>query len=87
VLVGEMSVVGPRPVTPQELNLYGENAPLYLACTPGITGLWQVSGRNDVSYANRVALDVRYILTWTPMQDLKIMLLTLPAMLSRRGAY
>ncbi len=87
VLADEMSIVGPRPVTPQELNLYGENTPLYLACTPGITGLWQVSGRNDVSYANRVALDVRYVLTWTPMQDLKIMLLTLPAMLSRRGAY
>ena len=87
VLVGEMSVVGPRPVTPQELSLYGENAQIYLACTPGITGLWQVSGRSDVSYANRVALDVRYALTWSPLQDLKIMLLTLPAMLSRRGAY
>jgi lipopolysaccharide/colanic/teichoic acid biosynthesis glycosyltransferase len=87
VLTGEMSIVGPRPVTRQELSLYGENAQLYLACTPGITGLWQVSGRNDVSYANRVALDVRYVLTWTPMQDVKIMFLTLPAMLSRRGAY
>ena len=87
VLAGEMSVVGPRPVTRQELNLYGDNDQLYLACTPGITGLWQVSGRNDVSYANRVALDVRYVLTWTPMQDVKIMFRTLPAMLSRRGAY
>jgi lipopolysaccharide/colanic/teichoic acid biosynthesis glycosyltransferase len=46
-----------------------------------------VSGRNDVSYANRVALDVRYVLTWTPLQDVKIMFRTLPAMLSRRGAY
>jgi len=87
VLVGEMSIVGPRPVTRQELNLYGDNAQLYLACMPGITGLWQVSGRNDVSYANRVALDVSYVLTWTPMQDVKIMFRTLPAMLSRRGAY
>jgi lipopolysaccharide/colanic/teichoic acid biosynthesis glycosyltransferase len=87
VLAGEMSIVGPRPVTRQELNLYGDNAQLYLVCTPGITGLWQVSGRNDVSYANRVALDVRYALTWSPMQDLKIMLRTLPAMLSQRGAY
>jgi lipopolysaccharide/colanic/teichoic acid biosynthesis glycosyltransferase len=87
VLAGEMSIVGPRPVTRQELNLYGDNAQLYLACTPGITGLWQVSGRNDVSYANRVALDVRYVLTWTPLQDVKIMFRTLPAMLSRRGAY
>jgi undecaprenyl-phosphate galactose phosphotransferase len=87
VLAGEMSIVGPRPVTRDELNFYGDNAQLYLACTPGITGLWQVSGRNDVSYANRVALDVRYVLTWTPMQDVKIMFLTLPAMLSRRGAY
>jgi undecaprenyl-phosphate galactose phosphotransferase/UDP-galactose-lipid carrier transferase len=87
VLAGEMSIVGPRPVTRQELNLYGDNAQLYLACTPGITGLWQVSGRNDVSYANRVALDVRYVLTWTPLQDIKIMFRTLPAMLSRRGAY
>lgn len=87
VLAGEMSVVGPRPVTRQELNLYGDNAQLYLACTPGITGLWQVSGRNDVSYASRVALDVRYVLTWTPWQDIKIMFKTLPAILSRRGAY
>ncbi len=75
VLRGEMSVVGPRPVTRAELNFYGDNAELYLACTPGITGLWQVSGRNDVSYAHRVSMDVRYALTWSPMQDVKIMLL------------
>ncbi|HTO39825.1 MAG TPA: sugar transferase [Rhizomicrobium sp.] len=87
VLVGEMSIVGPRPVTRQELSLYGENVELYLACTPGITGLWQVSGRNDVSYANRVALDIRYALTWSPLQDLKIMLKTLPVMITRKGAY
>jgi len=87
VLVGEMSIVGPRPVTREELNLYGDNTQLYLACTPGITGLWQVSGRNDVSYANRVALDIRYALTWSPMQDIKIMLKTLPVMITRKGAY
>lgn len=87
VLVGEMSIVGPRPVTRQELSLYGEHAELYLSCTPGITGLWQVSGRNDVSYADRVALDIRYALTWSPLQDLKIMFKTLPVMITRKGAY
>lgn len=87
VLRGEMSIVGPRPVTREELSLYGDNAGLYLACAPGITGLWQVSGRNDVSYARRVAMDVRYVLTWSPGLDIKIMLRTLPVMIQRKGAY
>ncbi len=87
VLRGEMSIVGPRPVTREELSLYGDNAGLYLACAPGITGLWQVSGRNDVSYARRVAMDVRYVLTWSPWLDIKIMLRTLPVMIQRKGAY
>ena len=86
-LVGEMSVVGPRPVTPQELSLYGENAQIYLACTPGITGLWQVSGRNNLPYRRRVALDRLYARSKCLSVDLKILLLTVPAVLSRNGSY
>jgi lipopolysaccharide/colanic/teichoic acid biosynthesis glycosyltransferase len=61
VLIGEMSFVGPRPVTADELDKYGISRTAYCAMRPGITGLWQVSGRNDVSYAERVALDVDYL--------------------------
>lgn len=61
VLIGEMSFVGPRPVTADELDKYGISRAAYCAMRPGITGLWQVSGRNDVSYAERVALDVDYL--------------------------
>ncbi len=82
-----MSLVGPRPHLESELAQMPSEASRRSLVTPGLTGLWQVSGRNDVSYANRVALDVRYVLTWTPLQDVKIMFRTLPAMLSRRGAY
>ena len=60
VLCGEMSFVGPRPVVPEELGRYGLSAGLYKRLRPGITGLWQVSGRNDVAYDQRVALDVKY---------------------------
>jgi lipopolysaccharide/colanic/teichoic acid biosynthesis glycosyltransferase len=87
VLRGDMSLVGPRPVVPDELPRYGTAVTIYLACVPGVTGLWQVSGRSDVSYAARVALDVQYVERWSPLLDLKILLLTAPAALGRRGAY
>jgi Undecaprenyl-phosphate galactose phosphotransferase WbaP len=87
VIGGQMSLVGPRPVTESELARYGEETGGYLSVRPGITGLWQVSGRNDVSYAQRVGLDAWYVKNWSPWHDFAILLKTVPAILSRRGAY
>jgi lipopolysaccharide/colanic/teichoic acid biosynthesis glycosyltransferase len=72
VLIGEMSFVGPRPVTADELGKYGISRSAYCAMRPGITGLWQVSGRNEVSYAERVALDVDYLRRMSLALDLSI---------------
>lgn len=88
VLRGEMSLVGPRPVQAAELAAYyGPAAQHYLAVRPGITGPWQVSGRNDTSYAQRVALDVNYVMHPSLMNDIRILLRTPGAVLARRGAY
>lgn len=88
VLRGEMSLVGPRPVVAAELAAhYGAAAEHYLAVRPGITGLWQVSGRSDTSYAQRVALDVRYASNPSLLEDVRILLRTPAAVLLRRGAY
>ena len=87
VLRGDMSFVGPRPVTLGELAHYGEETDRYTSVRPGITGLWQVSGRSDLSYAQRVSLDTWYVLNWSPWHDLAIILKTIPAVLSRKGAY
>lgn len=76
VLTGEMSFVGPRPVTADELDKYGISRAAYCAMRPGITGLWQVSGRNDVSYAERVALDVEYLRRMSFPTDASIILRT-----------
>lgn len=87
VLRGEMSLVGPRPVQQAELErFYGAAAAYYMAVRPGITGLWQVSGRSETSYAQRVALDVAYVATGTFWQDVRILLRTPVAVLSRKGA-
>ena len=86
VLVGDMSLVGPRPVTAQEGQLYGAHFSTYKAVRPGVTGLWQVSGRSDISYADRVALDVAYVRSVSFVQDLRILLLTVYAVLARKGA-
>jgi exopolysaccharide production protein ExoY len=86
VLVGEMSLVGPRPVTVEELRHYGKAAPLYMSARPGITGLWQVSGRNDVGYAQRVALDEQYLQRGGALLDLLILYRTIGVVFSRRGA-
>lgn len=87
VLRGEMSLVGPRPVIQSELDqFYGAAAAHYISVRPGITGLWQVSGRSDTSYAQRVALDVAYVASPSLWQDIRILLRTPIAVLSRRGA-
>ncbi|OIQ32249.1 MAG: exopolysaccharide biosynthesis protein [Alphaproteobacteria bacterium MedPE-SWcel] len=76
VLKGEMSFVGPRPVVTKELEKYRDSLPSYLAQKPGITGLWQVSGRNDISYNERVALDVAYLSMCSLRADLGIIVRT-----------
>lgn len=86
VLKGEMSIVGPRPITQDELDHYGPIANAYKSVRPGITGLWQISGRSDVSYATRVILDERYVRNWSLALDLRILLCTPAVVLSRRGA-
>jgi len=87
ILRGEMSFVGPRPVVDDELALYGTAASFYLQSRPGLTGLWQVSGRNDVSYGTRVAFDRHYVENWSFVFDLKILVWTVPAVFSSRGSY
>jgi Undecaprenyl-phosphate galactose phosphotransferase WbaP len=86
VLVGEMSLVGPRPVTEGELKHYGAAASVYLAVRPGLTGPWQVSGRNDVSYATRVAMDEAYVRNFSLWNDIVILLRTPGVVLSKKGA-
>jgi lipopolysaccharide/colanic/teichoic acid biosynthesis glycosyltransferase len=88
VLKGEMSLVGPRPVQASELaTYYGAAAEHYQLVRPGITGPWQISGRSETSYDRRVALDVAYATQPSLLEDLRILLLTPAAVLSRRGAY
>jgi len=87
VIKGEMSVVGPRPIVQDEIKKYGKCYSLYTKVKPGITGLWQVSGRNDVSYEERVALDAYYVRTWSVWLDLYILARTVPVALFGEGAY
>ena len=85
VLAGEMSLVGPRPVTAEELPRYGRDAAAYRAVRPGITGPWQIGGRNGVSYADRVRLDVAYVRDTRFLRDLWIVLRTAGAVMGRTG--
>jgi lipopolysaccharide/colanic/teichoic acid biosynthesis glycosyltransferase len=87
VLRGDMSLVGPRPVVPDELRRYGRKVPIFLSARPGITGLWQISGRNDTDYRRRVALDVCYVRSRSTILDLYILLRTLRVVFATRGAY
>ena len=87
VLIGDMSLVGPRPIVPAEQVRYGRFYSHYCAVTPGITGLWQVSGRNDVSYRRRVACDVLYARSISVPLYFYIMARTVPAVLLARGSY
>lgn len=87
VLLGQMSVVGPRPVTKEELPRYGKAVDEYLRARPGITGLWQVSGRNNLSFDQRVKIDQSYVREWSFVKDFRIILRTVEVLLVRRGAY
>ncbi len=86
VLRLDMSLVGPRPIVADEVPRYGDNIAQYFAGRPGLTGLWQVSGRSDTSYAQRVALDTQYVSTWSIWRDFAILARTIPAVIRRRGA-
>lgn len=87
ILIGEMSFVGPRPVVQEELERYGELKDLLMSVPPGLTGLWQVSGRSDLTYDERVRLDLYYVENWSLSLDSQIIVRTLPAVLFSRGAY
>lgn len=86
VLMGEMSIVGPRPIVETEAARYGQHFALYCLVRPGITGLWQISGRSDVRYFERVLMDVRYVSSRTMLRDLRIIVLTVPSVLAARGS-
>lgn len=87
VLKGEMSLVGPRPIIQEELERYGEYVGDYLMVKPGITGMWQVSGRSDIDYTERVLLDSWYVRNWSIWIDLVMLFKTVAVVLFRKGAY
>lgn len=87
VLKGEMSLVGPRPIVAEELSRYDEDVDYYFMAKPGMTGLWQVSGRNDVDYQKRVYLDAWYVKNWSLWNDLVILCKTIGVVIKRSGAY
>jgi len=87
VLIGEMTLVGPRPAVVAEVQRYTAREQRRLAVTPGLTCIWQVSGRADLDFQQQVGLDVRYIRERSLWLDFKLMLLTVPAVLSGKGAY
>lgn len=86
IFKGQMSVVGPRPIVEGEIEKYGEFFSYYSSVRPGLTGLWQVSGRSETTYETRVALDVAYVKARSFFMDIKIILMTFPAVLRRAGA-
>jgi lipopolysaccharide/colanic/teichoic acid biosynthesis glycosyltransferase len=87
VVRGQMSLVGPRMIAPEEMPKFGPALARRLAVKPGITGLWQVSGRQELNYEDRVRLDLHYIDNWSLWLDLAILARTIPAVLTMRGAY
>ena len=86
VFAGDMALVGPRPIVEKEVEYYGDAYPVFSSVKPGITGLWQASGRSDTDYARRVALDVHYVLNWSPWMDIWILFRTVYAVVFMRGA-
>ena len=87
VLRGDMSLVGPRPIVSEEAGMYGEELQAYLRSRPGLTGAWQISGRNDQSYARRVSMDRQYVEHWSFWGDVVIIIKTVPVLLTARGSY
>jgi undecaprenyl-phosphate galactose phosphotransferase len=87
VLLRQMSLVGPRPIVESEVRFYGDDIAHYYNTRPGVTGLWQVSGRSNTSYTRRVQLDVWYVNNWTVWLDIAVLLKTFPAVLGRTGAH
>jgi lipopolysaccharide/colanic/teichoic acid biosynthesis glycosyltransferase len=87
VLRGEMSIVGPRPALPQEVAAYPTRAFGRLAVKPGITGIWQVSGRADIGFEKMIDMDLSYAKSYSPLLDMILIALTFRAVLSGRGAY
>jgi exopolysaccharide production protein ExoY len=87
ILKGDMSLVGPRPVIDAELSHYGRHVFFYKLMYPGLSGLWQVSGRSDLSYQTRVSMDVAYCKKWNPLLDIVILARTVPAVVRGTGAY
>jgi exopolysaccharide production protein ExoY len=87
VLKGEMSLVGPRPIVPEELGEYGRGGASFLSLKPGITGAWQVSGRSRVGYPDRADIELDYVRRWSLGRDVRIILRTLPAVVVARGAH
>ncbi|MDE6349649.1 MAG: sugar transferase, partial [Treponemataceae bacterium] len=87
ILTGEMSFIGPRPVTEPELSKYGDKSHLILSVQPGLSGMWQISGRSDTGYEDRIVLDSYYIQNWSIWLDLWIIIKTIHVVLKGKGAY
>jgi lipopolysaccharide/colanic/teichoic acid biosynthesis glycosyltransferase len=87
IIIGDMSLIGPRPIVDEEIEKYGKCFELYIQARPGLTGLWQVSGRSDTSYQRRVDLDEYYLLNRSLKMDLMILLKTVYVVVGRKGAY
>jgi Undecaprenyl-phosphate galactose phosphotransferase WbaP len=87
VASGEMSLVGPRPIVAAEVEKYGDCFDCYCSVVPGLTGLWQVSGRSELSYDERVALDCEYVARWSLTKDAMILMKTLSSVVNQDGAY
>jgi lipopolysaccharide/colanic/teichoic acid biosynthesis glycosyltransferase len=87
VLKGEMSLIGPRPIIMEEVEKYGDNYELLASVKPGLSGLWQISGRSETDYQDRVAMDIYYIQSWSLWLDLYILLKTFAAVIKGKGAY
>jgi exopolysaccharide biosynthesis polyprenyl glycosylphosphotransferase len=87
VLVGEMSLVGPRPPLPSEVARYSKEQKMRLMAIPGLTGIWQVSGRSEVPFEEQFAMDMNYIMNYSMWLDIRILMKTIPAVLKSKGAY
>lgn len=87
ILIGDMSVVGPRPITWDETRYYASRFPVYASVRPGLTGAWQIGGRSETTYKERVDLDVNYIRHWSLLNDIRIVFKTVDVVLLRKGAF